>query len=326
MKTKRLNLPFWSFSKRIPSASWAILLLLLLQSSCTGPKLYQKAYGETGRPGVVFLHGGPGYNSASFEIGAAEKLAEAGYRVVVYDRRGTARSKVKKSKYSFSEASKDLKKVIKKNKLENPTLIGHSFGGAVGTYFSESYPNLVGQLVLVGAPLDYPGTFEAIRAHCRAHYEAIGSDQIKYIDILDTMNTQRLDYATYCFSHAMSCGLYSVDKPSKAAKAIYASFTGDPRAPNLFSMTQKPVRGFHKQHQYTTLDLRDKVAALQQQNIPVYGIYGDQDGLFDEKRLDAIEAVLADGQYFYIKNSSHSVFLDQQAEFIRILQEITGKK
>ncbi|HHG83492.1 MAG TPA: alpha/beta hydrolase, partial [Bacteroidetes bacterium] len=208
-----------------------LLVFIIAQSGCKNTQLYQHAYGKKGDPGVVFLHGGPGYNAATFEIGAAEKIAEAGFQVVVYDRRGGGRSKkVKKTNYTFSEATKDLKKVLRKNKLKSATLIGHSFGGAVGTRFAQTYPEMVDQLVLVSAPLDFPGTFEAIRANCRKHYEAIGSKQLKYIDILDTMDNSRLDYATYCFSHAMACGLYSVAKPSEEAAQIYKLIGSDSRA------------------------------------------------------------------------------------------------
>ncbi len=39
-----------------------------------------------------FLHGDPGYNYASFEISTAPLLAEQGYYVIAYDRRGEGRS------------------------------------------------------------------------------------------------------------------------------------------------------------------------------------------------------------------------------------------
>src|SRR4051812_4331565 len=77
--------------KKIPS----ILLLLLVSMAAFAQKshLYSKAFGNAANSPIIFLHGGPGYNCAGFEISTAQALADAGYYVIVYDQRGCARSK-----------------------------------------------------------------------------------------------------------------------------------------------------------------------------------------------------------------------------------------
>lgn len=59
----------------------------------TAAEIYSAAYGKASDPAVIFLHGGPGYNSLDFEVTTAQKLADQGFYVIVYDRRGEGRSR-----------------------------------------------------------------------------------------------------------------------------------------------------------------------------------------------------------------------------------------
>jgi hypothetical protein len=48
--------------------------------------IYSKSYGQSENPAIIFIHGGPRGNSSLFEGTTAEKLAEKGFYVIVYDR------------------------------------------------------------------------------------------------------------------------------------------------------------------------------------------------------------------------------------------------
>ena len=75
-----------------------ILSILLLGFSllAEGQKIYYQSFGDKKDPTILFLHGGPGYNSASFEATSAQNLANAGYHVIVYDRRRSEERRVGK--------------------------------------------------------------------------------------------------------------------------------------------------------------------------------------------------------------------------------------
>jgi proline iminopeptidase len=300
------------------------LAILLLSGPAAAQKLYRKTFGDPKNPGMVFLHGGPGYNSSAFEMVAARELADRGYYVVVYDRRGTVRSPVKKAKYTFAEAEKDLKKVMKKSKLKHASLLGHSFGGAVAIHFAEDYPQLVDNVILVDAPINYPATFVTIRKACVAYYTAKNDTlNLKYMAMLDTMNTGRLDYATYCFAHAMGCKLYQPKEYSPEAKLLLQEASKDPQFKYISISRQGPVKGFYKSHLYTTIDLTADLEKLVE-TVPVYGIFGDEDGLFDAESLANIRAIIGDDHFFMVKNASHNVFLDQRENFLEVVGKIGG--
>ena len=294
-------------------------LVLLIGISLSSPlyaqHLYHAAYGDPSDPAIVFLHGGPGYNSASFELGAAPALSEHGYYVITYDRRGCARSRMPTAAYTFDEAVTDLAAIMDTYDVDRATLIGHSFGGAVATRFAQAHPDRVECIVLVGAPLNYPETFETIRRACREHYATLqDTTNLKYMDLLDAMDPTELNYAIYCFAHAMACGLYQPSEQDSLARMIYMGMRADPQSKNVAISTQEPVQGFYRSHQYTTMDFTSDVQALTA-TIPVYGIYGLEDGLFDDASRSSIATTIGTDHMVVVQGASHSVFIDKQATF-----------
>lgn len=141
----------------LPGAAWA-----------TG--LYIKTFGKPTAPAVIFLHGGPGYNAASFELSTAARLADSGYFVIVYDSRGTGRSTSDSTEYTYESEVRDLKLIYNRYSLRSASLLGHSFGGSIAIKFAQYYPDAVQKIVLISAPLDYPQTFKTILRRCRDYY------------------------------------------------------------------------------------------------------------------------------------------------------------
>ena len=132
----------------------SLILLCCLSLSAYSQQLYTRTFGSSKAPALIFLHGGPGYNSANFEATAAQRLADKGFFVIVYDRRGEGRSKDPQAQFTFQESFTDLQAIYKQYGLAKAHLIGHSFGGVVAVLFAEKYPQNIASLVLVGAPLD----------------------------------------------------------------------------------------------------------------------------------------------------------------------------
>ena len=108
----------------------SILLFALLFTSIVvvnAQTIYSKAFGDSSNKALIFLHGGPGYNSASFEATACQELSEHGFYVITYDRRGEGRSIDKDTSFTFIETFEDLNSILDQYNLESATLIGHSF-------------------------------------------------------------------------------------------------------------------------------------------------------------------------------------------------------
>jgi proline iminopeptidase len=172
--------------------------------------IYVKAFGNSKHQPIIFLHGGPGYNCVNFEATTAQPLADKGFFVIVYDRRGEGRSKDPNAKFTFNETFEDLKAIYQKFSLSKATLIGHSFGGVVATLFAEANPKKVQSVFLVGAPISLQATFKNIISKSKSIYQTKkDSTNLNYISMLENMDTTSIEYSAYCFGHAMQNGFYT---------------------------------------------------------------------------------------------------------------------
>ncbi len=99
-----------------------------------GTALYIKEWGDG--PAVVLIHGWP--LSADSWDDQAWALADAGYGVISYDRRGFGRSDQPWEGYDYDTLADDLAAVIEACDVETPALVGFSMGGGeVARYLSR---------------------------------------------------------------------------------------------------------------------------------------------------------------------------------------------
>ncbi len=107
----------------------------------------------TGAP-VVLIHGWP-LTSASWE-GQARVLAESGYRVIAYDRRGFGRSDWAGTGYEYTTLASDLNDLMEALDLRDATLVGFSMGGGeVARYLGTYGSSRVSKAVLISAVTPY---------------------------------------------------------------------------------------------------------------------------------------------------------------------------
>ena len=300
-----------------------ILTLLFLTSLITyGQTIYTKTFGNEKDKAVIFLHGGPGYNCVNFEATTAQKLADNGFYVIVYDRRGEGRSKDPNAKFTFKETFDDLNNIYNTYNLTKAILIGHSFGGVVATLFAEANPQKVQSLVLIGAPVSLQQTFKNIIVKSKEFYTIKkDSANLKYLSKLETMDTTSLEYSSYCFLHAMQTGAYFPKNPTDEAKTIYSSFRSDTLLKKYSSqMTYQAPQGFWKNEKYTTLNMTDNIEFLKKLKIKLFGLYGKDDGLYSAKQIEDLQHQIGVNNLKYLESCSHNVFIDQQTEFINSIK------
>jgi len=287
-----------------------------------GQNIYIKTFGSNIDKAIIFLHGGPGYNSANFEATTALQLADKGFFVIVYDRRGEGRSLNQNAKFTFNETFEDLNAIYQKFNLTKATLIGHSFGGVIATLFTEKHPAKVQSIVLVGAPISLQATFKTILSKSKSiYFTKKDYVNLNYISMLEKMDTTSIQYSSYCFGHAMQNGFYTPKTPTEEAKTIYSNFRADSLMAKYASkMSYEAPQGFWENERYTTIDLTKNLKALQNQKIPIYGMYGKEDGIYAESQVTELQNLIGSNNLKYFDICSHNVFMDQQAQFIEALK------
>jgi non-heme chloroperoxidase len=117
-------------------------------TAADGTNIFYKDVG-TGDP-IILIHGWP-LNSDMWEY-QTTFLAESGYRVIAYDRRGFGRSDQTFTGHDFNTLSDDLASLINTLELTNVTLVGFSMGGGeVIRYLTRHGAARVRKGVLVSA-------------------------------------------------------------------------------------------------------------------------------------------------------------------------------
>lgn len=118
-----------------------------------GAELYVKDWGS-GDP-VILIHGWP-LSSDSWDP-VSDALANAGHRVIAYDRRGFGRSDQTWDGYDYDSLTDDLADVMKATgATANGTLVGFSMGGGeVARYMSRHKGKGVMRAALVASVVPY---------------------------------------------------------------------------------------------------------------------------------------------------------------------------
>jgi len=113
-----------------------------------GTNIYYKDWG-TGKP-ILFSHGWP--LDADMWDSQLNFLAERGYRVIAFDRRGFGRSDQPWEGYNYDTFASDINGLIEHLDLHDVMLVGFSMGGGdVARYIGNYGTDRVSSLVLLGA-------------------------------------------------------------------------------------------------------------------------------------------------------------------------------
>lgn len=292
---------------------------------------YIQTFGMPGAEPIVFLHGGPGGSSMDFEMTTGEKLAEKGFFVIVYDRRGEGRSNVDSVVYNFKETGKELKEILISLGINKANLLGHSFGGIVAAFFAAEYPDMVKNLVLTGTPVSMQESFKAILENA---YKVSNPEEdtalIKRIAELKNTDSSSIFFSSGCFMLAMEKNLYGPAKRDSTADLLmqnmilsekfqqYGKFLHE----SNYKTILQPSQGFFNNEKYTLLDIEKLLKNLNNKNIGVYGIYGEEDGLFTRELFLKMKENIFGEKFILMRQAGHGAYIDKQEEFISHLINI----
>ena len=114
-------------------------------ATVNGLRLHYQEWGRRGAPGVVLVHGWS--TSAPIWHEVAEALSQE-YHVIVPDNRGNGESQAPVEGFRISDYASDLVGLIDAAGLARPAVVGSSWGGNIGTYVADEYPESVSKVVL----------------------------------------------------------------------------------------------------------------------------------------------------------------------------------
>lgn len=305
---------------------WLAVGLFCLPAIATEvqPELYVKTYGNAAKPALLYIHGGPRGNSTLFEGTTAQALADRGFYVIVYDRRGEGRSVDSGATFTFDEAFTDLNVLLSRLKLNKVNLLGHSFGGIVATLYGEKYPEKVQRLLLIGALVNQQQSYDHILQ------TAVASDRlptnptiVQRVQAIQALDKNSAQYRGLTYQLAAELGYFRMPNPSAEYKQLTAQYQNSTAGKNNIRNDQAPVK-FYQNEERVNIDTTSALKRIKASGIGLYALYGKQDGIFSEAQLSQLQQLTGPTKFALIDNCSHYPFVDQQQAFLDQIENWMG--
>ncbi len=131
-------------------------------ANVNGIRLHYVKYAHHDKPTLLLLHGLTA-NCRAFE-GLITHGLDNNYSIVSVDLRGRGLSTQPIFGYTIKAHAKDIIELLKELKLEQVTLVGHSYGGLLSSYLCFYYPQYFNKVVFLdSAPEMNPRTSEMLQ-------------------------------------------------------------------------------------------------------------------------------------------------------------------
>lgn len=255
--------------------------------------LYVKDWG-TGQP-VILLAGWP-LSSDSWDD-QTMALAEAGHRVISYDRRWFGRSSQPWSGYDYDTLADDLAAVIKQLAIDDVILVGFSMGGGeVARYMSRHGGKSVSKAVLISSVV--PGML-------KSPDNPFGIDISDFYKMSQEINADRAKFFTGFFNTFFGVGL--IAQPVSNELIDWA---------RNMAMQASLKATLACMHSFSTTDFNADLATF---NVPTMVIHGSDDKIVPIEIGFAAAKAIANSTFVGYENAPHGLFATDKDQLSRDL-------
>ncbi|TZF99471.1 alpha/beta hydrolase (plasmid) [Chryseobacterium panacisoli] len=294
------------------------IIFIVCSIALNAQNLYSKAYGNPKNIPVIFIHGGPSGNATLFEGTTAQKLADKGFYVIVYDRRGEGRSKDDNATMTFQESFEDLKDIYTIYHIKKANILAHSFGGIIGTLFTSQFPEKVNSLTLAGALFTQQETYDHILKQAKEHFKNDAA-QLKEISEIQNLDKNSAAYRKRCYEMASKLSFFDMPNPTLKSEMLRNEYKAGEFYKNNIRNSESPLT-FYKNEPLNNLDNTSVLKGIRKKGVPIFAVYGKNDGIFSEKQLNDLKNIVGKKNLRLIDNCSHYLFVDQQDVFLQFIE------
>ncbi|HCN50688.1 MAG TPA: alpha/beta hydrolase [Chryseobacterium sp.] len=296
----------------------AAIIFILFFSIFKTQNIYSKAYGNPKNPPIIFIHGGPSGNATLFEGTTAQKMADKGFYVIVYDRRGEGRSKDENATMTFNESFDDLNALYTTYKIKKAHILAHSFGGIIGTLFTDKFPGKVSSLILAGALFTQQETYNHILKEAKERFKN-DPTLLKEISAIENLDKNSAAYRKRSYEIASKLNFFDMPHPTPESENLRKEYQNGEFYRNNIRNANSPIK-FYQNETLNNLDNTAVLKEIKRKGIPIFAVYGKNDGIFSEKQLADLAAIMGKKNFKLIDNCSHYLFVDQQDEFLQFIK------
>ena len=259
-------------------------------------KLYAKISGQG--PYCLFIHGGPGAWSKSFEVLKGNEL-EKHYSMIYLDQRGSGRSENAEN-YSLDRILLDIEELRKELGIDKWSILSHSFGGIIAFNYARQYPEYIESLIFANATLNFMASI---------------SDQGKYVDSLLGKSQDSID------KDSILPHFFTSKQRLHQQGLAYKTLTDKPESFKLvdsIDQTSPSTYDFAKNIWNYSEYLEDYSKMTQQIKAPVLVITGSQDhaiGIHHYKSFNFPNSTTS------IINGGHLLYFENNKEFVKAIKD-----
>lgn len=266
--------------------------------------IYYRTFGS-GKP-LLIINGGPGMNSDGF-VPLAKKLGET-YYTIIYDQRGTGKSLLKtldNSSITLKLMIDDIERLRTHLQIENWSVLGHSFGGMLASYYATQFPDRIDHLILSSSG-------------------GIDLELLNYVSasINSKLSKEELAAANY-WTNKINSGDTTYHAKLKRGKALAPAY--------LYNKEHVPIIAERLTQSNLTVnqlvweDLRkhqfDCSEQLKTFDKPALIIQGKQD-IIKPETADKAHKVLNNSKLVFLDHCAHYGWLDNEAEYFKQIHSI----
>jgi len=250
--------------------------------------LYYEEYGD-GSP--LVLVAGLASDSQSWQP-IVEELSQQ-YRVIIFDNRGSGRTKPQDIEMSIEDMADDCISLIKHLNLSSVHLLGHSMGGFIALDCAIRYPKYISKLILVGT-----SAFNSKRNNI------LFSDWVLYLQ--DNMNDELWfkNIFYWIFSKDFFNNLNTVETAIK-----FATTYQYPQSKIAFKNQVIAIKRFNCLNELSHVKSKTMV------------IFGEEDLLFSHKEDGEILHSIPSVEMALIKHAAHSAQVEQPKVFVSHIKD-----
>ena len=294
----------------VSSAGWSqsSVSTLIQEGSrrINGVRLYYTSMGS-GDP-ILFIHGGPGLDHTYF-LPQMSQLAD-NHKLVFFDQRASGRSGIPKDTAAMRIAMfvDDIEGIRKALRLEDVTVLGHSWGTLLAIRYALKYPKHIASLVLV-SPVPASSAEQALAMES-VHISK--KDSVSLASLMKTRSfARRTPLAMERYFRLTFRGI--MFKPADANK-IRLWF------PRNYATRSRMLR--YLGPEAISFDLYPRLDSL---HVPTLIVAGDHDPT-PPSVLNHLRRSIPGAQLVVVRNSGHFPSIEQPKQFFRAIRGFLKNK
>jgi proline iminopeptidase len=191
----------------------------------------------------------------------------------------------------------------------------------VATLYTEKYPQNVSNLILAGALFSQQETYDHIlNSVSKIAASKKDTTQLAKINSIEKLNKNSAEYRKACFDLASQYNYFKMPNPTEASKKLYSAYDGSDFFKTNIRNQNAPLF-FYKNEKQNNIDTKPSLEKIKTAGIPIYVIYGKEDGIFSSAQIKSIKNISGENHFTLLDNCSHYLFVDQQNQFLQNIKK-----